>query len=89
MPYRERLAAYAAIGHERMETDRFREFCDQHLGHLEEQTHEFFGSDLAKQTIRQEVSALFPEHEVESFSEHFWERIQSWRQDSAQSASPF
>ena len=31
MPYRERLAAYAAIGHQRMETDRFREFCDQHL----------------------------------------------------------
>jgi hypothetical protein len=89
MPYRERLAAYAAIGHERMETDRFREFCDQHLGHLEEQTHEFFGSDLAKETIRQKVSALFPEHEVESFSEHFWDRIQRWRQDFAQTSSPY
>jgi hypothetical protein len=89
MPYRERLAAYAAIGHERMETDRFREFCDQHLGHLEEQTHEFFGSDLAKETIRQKVGALFPAHEVESFSEHFWERIQSWRHDFTQSTSPF
>ncbi len=79
MSYRERLSAYAAIGHQRMETDRFNEFCDQHLTHLEEQTHEFFGSEFAKETIRQKVAALFPEHEVESFTEHFWERIQNWR----------
>lgn len=83
LPYRDRLRAYAAIGHERMETDRFREFCDQHLGHLEAQTHEFFGSDLAKETIRLKVKALFPEHEVESFTEHFWDRIQRWRNDLA------
>lgn len=81
LPYRERLSAYAAIGHQRMETDRFREFCDQNLTHLEEQTHEFFGTDLAKDTIRQKVTALFPAHEVESFTEHFWGRIQNWRGD--------
>ncbi len=80
LPYRERLAAYAAIGHKRMETDRFQEYCDKNLQHLEEQTHEFFGTDLAKDTIRQKVVALFPEHEVESFTEHFWQRIQNWRQ---------
>ena len=50
LPYRERLAAYAAIGHQRMETDRFREYCDQHLTHLEEQTHEF--SELILRKIR-------------------------------------
>lgn len=81
LPYRERLSAYAAIGHQRMETDRFREYCDRNLTHLEEQTREFFGTDLAKQTIRRKVAALFPEHEVESFTEHFWERIQRWRND--------
>ena len=79
MPYRERLAAYAAIGHQRMETDRFQEYCDQNLGQLEEQTHQFFGTDMAKDTIQKKVAALFPEHEVESFTEHFWARIQSWR----------
>ncbi len=89
LPYRERLAAYAAIGHKRMETDRFREFCDKHLVHLEESTHEFFGTDLARETIRQKVNALFPEHEVESFTEHFWGRIQRWRDDFANSASGY
>ena len=81
LPYREKLAAYAAIGHRRMETDRFYEFCDHHLPHLEEQTYEFFGTDLAKETIRKKVGSLFPAHEVESFTEHFWERIQRWRND--------
>lgn len=83
LSYREKLSAYAAIGHKRMETDRFREFCDKNLTHLEEKTHEFFGTDLAKNTIRQKVAALFPEHEVESFTEHFWERIQNWRSSIA------
>lgn len=79
LPYRERLARYAAIGHERMETDRFEEFCDRHLTHLEEQTRDFFGTDLARDTIRRKVATLFPEHEVESFTDHFWQRIQDWR----------
>lgn len=79
MTYREKLSAYAAIGHQRMETDRFNEFCERNLGNVEEQTYEFFGTDLAKDTIRQKVAALFPEHEVDSFTEHFWERIQNWR----------
>lgn len=87
MPYRERLAAYAAIGHQRMETDRFNEFCDQHLSHLEEHSHEFFGTDVAKETIRKKVVSLFPTHEVESFTEYFWERIQRWRSDHSQMAS--
>ena len=81
LPYRERLAAYAAIGHQRMETERFREYCDRNMTHLEEQTHEFFGTDLAKETIHQKVKSLFPEHEVESFTELFWGRIQNWRND--------
>lgn len=83
LPYRERLRAYAAIGHQRMETDRFREFCDQHLRHLEEATHEFFGTETAKIAVRDKVAALFPTHEVDEFTEHFWNRIQIWRDDQA------
>ncbi len=81
MPYRERLAAYAAIGHQRMETTRFEEFCDQHLSHLDEVADEFFGSDFAREAVRSKVVSLFPEHEVESFTELFWDRIQVWRRD--------
>jgi hypothetical protein len=83
LPYRERLRAYAAIGHERMQTSRFREFCETHLKHLEEATHDFFGTEVAKMAVRDKVAALFPANEVNEFTEHFWSRIQMWREDQA------
>jgi hypothetical protein len=79
LPYRERLAAYAKIADERFETERFREFCERHLASVEEVAWEFFGTPQAKDAVRQKVEALFPRHEVESFTEHFWGLIQFWR----------
>ena len=79
LPFEDRLAAYGAIAEERLETDRFEEFCAQHLGHLDEVSREFFGSDIAKNAVRAKVESLFPEHEHEQFTEHFWGLIQKWR----------
>lgn len=79
LPYRERLRGYAKIANERMETERFREFCDKHLAHLDEVALEFFGTEVAKGYVRQKVAALFPAHEVHKFTEHFWGLIQFWR----------
>jgi hypothetical protein len=79
LPYRERLAAYAAIAHERLETARFEEFCATHLAHLDEVALEFFGTESAKDAVRAKVEAMFPAHEVERFTEHFWGLIQFWR----------
>ncbi|MCB9750977.1 MAG: hypothetical protein H6713_13395 [Myxococcales bacterium] len=83
LPYRERLAGYAAIARERMQADRFAEFCHQHLAHLNEVTWEFFGGAQAKGFVRAKVAALFPEHEIEKFTEHFWGLIQFWRKTEA------
>ncbi len=82
MPYRERLAAYAAIARKRFETDQFNEFCDKHLPHLDEVAWEFFGTYDAKQAVRRKVAALFPAHELEQFTELFWQRIQQWRREN-------
>jgi len=76
---RERLAAYAALARERFEAERFEEFCATHLAHLDEVADEFFGSDIARDAVLQKVTALFPEHEIESFTELFWQRIQDAR----------
>jgi hypothetical protein len=81
MPYRERLRAYAAIAAERFETARFEEFCAKHLPHLDEVAWEFFGTAAAKQAFRDKVCALYPKHEVEQFTELFWNRVQAWRAD--------
>lgn len=79
MPYREKLSAYAAIARERLETDRFEEFCATQLSGLDEVAWEFFGTNEAREAVRQKVVVLYPEHEVEEFTELFWQRIQEWR----------
>ena len=50
--------------------------------HLDEVVWEFFGTDVARDAVRQKVAALFPSHEVEQFTELFWSRIQRWRDDT-------
>jgi hypothetical protein len=79
LPFRERLRRYGKIAEERLETERFEEFCARHLPHLDEVALEFFGTDRAREAVRLKVEALFPAHEVEQFTEHFWGLIQFWR----------
>jgi hypothetical protein len=83
LPLRDRMREYARIGHERMETARFQDFCATHLAHLDEVAWEFFGTDRARDLVRQKVNALFPAHEVEQFTAHFWGLVQFWRKAEA------
>lgn len=79
LPLTDALAEYARIANERYETDRFEEFCAKHLSHLDEVAWDFFGTDLAKKAVRLKVEALFPRHEHDIFTEHFWDLVQTWR----------
>ena len=79
MTLRERLTAYAGIARERLESDKFEAFCAEHLGHLDEVMWEYFATDHAKAAVRAKVESLFPKHEHEKFTEHFWGLIQFWR----------
>jgi len=88
MPYREKLAAYAKIARKRLDTARFEEFCAKQLAHLPEAAWEFFGTDVAKDAVRQKVAALYPAGEVEPLTELFWDRIQRWRSSPEAQAAP-
>jgi hypothetical protein len=81
LPYREKLRQYAAIARKRLDSERFEEFCGKHLGRVDEVAYEFFGTERAKEAVRLKVAALFPAHEVDQFTEHFWASIQKWRQE--------
>ena len=87
LPFRERLSEYAQIARRRFDLDHFEEFCDKHLSHLDQVAWEFFGSDRAREAVRLKVEALFPHHEVEKFTEHFWGLIQFWRKTEADRVS--
>jgi len=79
----EKLERYAELALRYFEADQFEEFCEKHLSHLDEVAHEFFGSDVVMDAIQQKVTSLYPEHEVDEFAQLFWQRIQTWRQESA------
>ena len=82
-PFEDKLEDYAKLASDYFEYDRFQEFCAEHLGHLDEVAYEFFGGDVVRDAIRQKVVSLFPEHEVDEFTELFWDRIQTWREQDA------
>jgi len=79
LPYREKLARYAAIARRTFDAEAFGDFCSRHLGHLDAVADEFFGTEQARDAVRQKVTALFPAHEVDEFTELFYGRIQQWR----------
>jgi len=80
LPYREKLRRYAAIARQRFENERFAEFCARHLAHLDAVADEFFASEACRDAVRRKVTALFPTHEIESFTELFFSRIRLWRE---------
>ncbi len=81
MPFEDKLPRYAALAHDYFETEKFNAFCDKHLGHLDDVADEFFGTEVMRDAIRQKVTALYPPHEIEEFTELFWGRIQKWRRE--------
>lgn len=86
MTLKERIDALLPLAHQRFDTEQFEEFCDEHLGHLDEVTWEWFGTDAALDAVRRKVSALFPPHEVDEFADLFYSRVQRWRDDEAEAA---
>jgi hypothetical protein len=83
LPYREKLRRYALIARQVLDADAFEDFCARHLGHLDAVADEFFGTEQARDAVRQKVAALFPAHEVDEFTELFYGRIQRWRAEEA------
>ena len=70
-PARAAAANTPRIAHERFETEKFRDFCRKHLGHLDALAYEFFGSETMRDAMRRKVTALFPAHEIDEFTELF------------------
>ena len=81
LSYPEKLKEYGKLSRKILQAEEFEEFCAKHLKHLDEVAWEFFATNEAKDAVRQKVTALFPAHEIEPFTELFFRRIQQWRAD--------
>jgi hypothetical protein len=72
------LERYDAIAAAWFDTARFEEFCAKHLSHLDEVAIEVFSAPQMRDVVRSKVAALYPAHEVESFTDHFHGLVRFW-----------
>ena len=84
----ERIRVCGEIAEARLETDRFVDFCETHLGYLDEVADEFFGSEAARDAVHVKVSSLYPDHEIDEFTDLFFNRIQAARREEPPGSVP-
>jgi len=80
--YDEKLDAYAALADAHFETDRYREWCEEHLPHLPEQVHDWVTSADFDRLLRDTVAATYPAHEQEQFLAHFRGLLGLWAEQN-------
>lgn len=83
LPFAEKLERYDALARAHFDADRFEAFCATHLAHLDEVAWEFFGTEACRAIVREKVAALYPAHEIEPFTDHFFGLVQFWRKTEA------
>jgi hypothetical protein len=81
MSYDEKISAYLELANAHFDTERYWEFCEQHLSHLPEQVLEWIASDEFDRMLRDTVAATYPPHEQEEFLAHFRGLVGMWVQD--------
>ena len=79
LPVEEKILRYDQLARTHFDTERFSDFCDEHLADLDEVALDFFATDRFKEIVREKVVALYPKHEIEEFTEHFYGLVQFWR----------
>ena len=79
--YDEKVAGYLELADDYFESDRYWEWCAEHLPHLDEQIHEWVSSDDFDRLLRDTVQATYPAHEQERFHTHFRGLLDMWVAD--------
>lgn len=81
MSYVEKMQAYRRLADEHFESDRYAEFCEQHLSHLPELVLEWVDSDSFDRLLVDTVRSTYPAHEHEQFLAHFRGLVGLWVRD--------
>ena len=78
LSYEEKLAGYRGLIDDYFETDRYREFCDTHLSHVDELVLDWVSSPDFDRLLLDTVRATYPAHERERFVAHLRGLIGQW-----------
>jgi hypothetical protein len=87
LSYEEKLAGYRKLSDEQLEVDRYREFCERHLAHVDEVSVAWVESPDFDRIIVDTVRNTFPPHEHEQFIAHFRGLLGAWAHDQRAAAA--
>jgi hypothetical protein len=83
LTYAEKLAAYRELSDAYFEADRFRAFCDEHLGDVDAAMLEYVDGPDFDRLLVETVRTTFPAHEYERFVAHYRGLLEAWVRDAA------
>ncbi len=83
LDYDAKLDGYLALADQHFETERYHEWCAEHLPHLDEQVREWVAGDDFDRMLRDTVAATYPPHEHDQFLGHFRGLLDLWERDQA------
>ena len=78
MPYEEKLAAYRLLADDYFEMDRYQDFCQRHLGTIDEVMLDYVRSREFDDLLVRTVRSTFPAHEHDTFVEHYRGLLRAW-----------
>jgi hypothetical protein len=81
--YEEKLEAYLGLADAYFETERYADWCADHLPHLDEAVHEWVTGDDFDRLLRETVQATYPAHEQDQFMAHFRGLVGMWADDQS------
>ncbi len=87
LSYEEKLAGYRKLADAQLEVDRYREFCERHLAHIDELSVAWVESPDFDRIIVDTVRNTFPSHEHEQFIAHFRGLLGAWAHDQRATAA--
>ena len=87
LSYDEKLAGYRELADEQLDVDRYREFCERHLAHVDEVSVAWVESPDFDRIIVETVRNTFPAHEHEQFIAHFRGLLGAWAHDQRAAAA--
>ena len=81
LDYAAKLREYRTLADRQLEVDRYREFCERHLGHVDEACVEWVESPEFDDLLVSTVTSTYPVHEREMFLAHFRGLLALWAHD--------
>jgi hypothetical protein len=87
LSYAEKLTAYRALADEYFEVDRYRDFCDSRLPHVDELVLDWITSAEFDRLLVETVRSTYPAYEHERFIGHFRGLVGQWVRERGATAT--